>query len=214
MDKTKAAVHIFDTHAQSYQTKYMDISMYHKSLDQFCRLISSKKAEILELACGPGNITRYLLEKQPEYQILATDLSPKMLELARINNPTAAFELMDCRDFSKIPTQFDALICGFGLPYISKEDTLQLIANAAQKLAPAGVIYLSTMEDDYSKSEWVGPSSGGSDSLFMHFHEAGYLTEALQKNGFMQIETERVTYTDSNGKSVVDLILIGKKGSD
>lgn len=214
MDKTKAAVHIFDTHAQTYQTKYMDISMYHKSLDLFCDLISSQKAEILELACGPGNITKYLIQKQHEYHILATDLSPKMLELAKINNPTAAFELMDCRNFSKIPRQFDGLIGGFGLPYLSKEDAVQLIADAAQKLTPSGVIYLSTMEGDYAKSGWVGPGSDSANMLFMHYHEAEYLTEALKKNGFLRIETERVTYSDSNGKPVVDLILIGKKGAD
>ncbi|MCK6692047.1 MAG: class I SAM-dependent methyltransferase, partial [Thermoanaerobaculia bacterium] len=63
MDKTKTAVDIFDKHARLYQDKYMDTSMYHDTFDAFCDNITRQNAEILELACGPGNITAYLLKK-------------------------------------------------------------------------------------------------------------------------------------------------------
>ena len=98
MDKTKMAVDVFDRQAHNYEQKFMDVSLYHHSLDKYCDRLSSAQATVLELACGPGNITAYVLGKMPELQILGTDLSPAMLALARKNNPAAVFELLDCRN--------------------------------------------------------------------------------------------------------------------
>ena len=89
----------------------MDQALFHESFDVFCSAIERQKATVLELACGPGNITQYLLQKRPDFQILGTDLAPKMLELARQNNPTAQFELRDCRDVLGLNQKFDGVFC-------------------------------------------------------------------------------------------------------
>src|ERR1700751_220505 len=102
MDKTNMAIAVFDKYAQQYQDKFMRLDAYHDSFDLFCRSIKKENAAVLELACGPGNITRYLLKQRPDLNILATDLSVNMLALAKKNNPTAAFKLMDCRDIDKL----------------------------------------------------------------------------------------------------------------
>ena len=81
-DKTKNAVALFDTYAQAYMDKFMDQSKYHDSFDLFCSSLTKANAELLELGCGPGNITKYLSSKRPDFSILGTDLSDKMLELA------------------------------------------------------------------------------------------------------------------------------------
>ncbi len=209
--KTKAAVYIFDKHAFTYQEKYMSVERYAKSLNYFCDTLNSATASILDLACGPGNITAYLLSRKSTLSILGSDLSPKRLDLAKKNTPTARFEIMDFRDLSQFEQKFDGIICSFGLPYISKEDAVQLIHDAAQKLTPDGLLYLSTMEGDYTKSGLVGPSSGGDDRLFMYYHQADYLTEALKTNAFHSIKTERISYKDDNNNVVTDLILIAKK---
>ena len=102
IDNTKIAIDVFNKLAKAYQDKFMDVSMYHNSLDVFCSFIKTENAEVLELACGPGNITKYLLEKRNDFKLLGTDLAPNMIELAKINNPTAKFELMDCRALNSI----------------------------------------------------------------------------------------------------------------
>jgi trans-aconitate methyltransferase len=70
-------------------------------------LIQKDNAEILEVACGPGNVTKYLLSQRPSFRTKGIDLAPKMVELARINNPTAEFFVMDIRDISSISKQYD-----------------------------------------------------------------------------------------------------------
>lgn len=209
MDKNAIAVNVFNKLAKEYQNKFMDVSAYCSSFDIFCSSIKKKNAEILELACGPGNITRYLLHKRPDFKILGTDLSSNMIGLAAINNPTADFKIMDCRDAGSIDKQYDAVMCGFCLPYLSKTEAVKLIADVSQILKPGGVLYISTMEDDHLKSGFEKGSAG--DEIYMNYHEAGYLTEALNLNGFKIFSLERKDIPKQGAAKAADLILIAVK---
>lgn len=212
MDKTKIAIQIFDQHAQAYQDQFMDVSRYRDSLNLFCRSVGGQDAAILELACGPGNITRHLLQKRPDFKILATDLSANMLEFAKANNPGADFRVMDCRDVGQLEAKFDGVVCGFGLPYLSRDEALKLIEDTAGVLTPGGVFYLSTMEDDYDKSGWKGPASGGPERMFIYYHQADYLMEAFRENGFEVLNVNRKEYRASDGGWTKDLIVVVKGG--
>lgn len=209
MDYTNMAVSLFDKHANAYAGKFMDVSLYQASLDLFCQQLPSPNARVLEIACGPGNITRYLLQHAPAIQITATDLAPKMLELAQINNPSATCLLMDGRDIGKIEELFDAIVCGFGLPYFSREDVLQFIKDCSSKLLPGGLLYLSTMEGDYLESGIQHSSSG--DEIFIYYHQEDYLVQALLSNGFQVTDNRRILNTMTNGVKVVDLVIIAQK---
>lgn len=209
VDKTQIAVSVFNKLADLYQSKFMDVSMYHDTFDVFCHAVEKQNAKVLELACGPGNITKYLLFKRPDFKILGTDLAPNMIELAKINNPNASFQLLDSREMLKLNATYDALMCGFILPYLSKEEAEKMIIDAAQILPQGGVIYISTMEDDYSKSGYKKGSTG--DEIYMYYHQADYLIDALKKNGFEIIEEQRKKYQMQENIDTVDLILIAKK---
>lgn len=209
MDKSQKAVKLFDKHANLYQDKFMYFDLYNDTFDFFCDAIEKRHATILELACGPGNITKHLLEKRPDFQILGTDLAPRMIELAQSNNSSASFQLLDCRNFLQLNKTFDGIVCGFGLPYLSKEDATQLIKDASACLNSEGVLYLSTMEDDYEKSGFKKGSTG--DEIFIHYHQEDYLSEALTQNGFKIIALQRKKFPEQNGTETTDLILIAKK---
>jgi ubiquinone/menaquinone biosynthesis C-methylase UbiE len=209
MDKNKIAVEVFDKLAKEYQDKFMNVDLYKDTFDLFCNTISNKNAEILEIACGPGNITKYILKKRPGFRITGTDLSPNMLELAKLNNPGAGFQLMDCRQLDKVGKKYDAIMCGFCLPYLSKKEAVKLISDAAALLNLNGVLYLSTMEDDYSKSGFKKGSTG--DEIYMHYHEAAYLEEALKENNFKIADLQRKEYPAEDGTQTTDLIIIAVK---
>ncbi|CAN5425346.1 class I SAM-dependent methyltransferase [soil metagenome] len=209
MDKSKIAVDIFDKRASLYQDKFMDVSLYHNSFDLFCVSIQKPTASILELACGPGNITKYLLEKRPGFQIFGIDLAPNMIRFAAINNPSAKFEVMNCRDIHTIEERYDGIMCGFCLPYLSKEEAIKLIGDAALLLNFGGILYLSTMEDDYSKSGFKTGSAG--DEMYMHYHQADYLTAALDKNEFKILHLQRQDFPMQDGTKMTDLLIIARK---
>ena len=207
MDKTKLAVEIFDRRALDYQTKFLDFDLYNDTFDKFCELITKSNAEVLDLACGPGNISKYLLKQKPDLKILGIDLAPKMIELACSNNPRATFKVMDCRDICSLNKKFDAIMCGFCLPYLTKEEAIELIGNISECLNKGGVFYISTMEDDYERSGFQ-KSSDGKDQMFIHFHQADYLQGALEKNELQLRTIERKEYP---GAKTMDLILITTK---
>jgi 2-polyprenyl-3-methyl-5-hydroxy-6-metoxy-1,4-benzoquinol methylase len=208
-DKTQAAVAIFNRLADVYQNKYMDQSLFHDTFDFFCKNISPENPQVLEIACGPGNITQYLLKVRPDLQIFGIDLAPNMIELAKINNPGAHFEVMDAKTIGQLPQKYHAIMCGFCLPYLNKTEALQLIRDAAHLLLPGGVCYLSTMENDYDKSAIQRASSG--DEMFIHFHEAAYLVHALEENGFNILDIQRKVYPDGHGSETIDLVVIAQR---
>lgn len=209
MNKSKIAVDIFNKRAKEYQNKFMDVSLYHDSFDIFCNSVQTKNAEVLEIACGPGNISKYLLQKRPDFKILGTDLAPNMIDLAKANNPQAEFQLMDGRDIVKLDKKYDAIMCGFCLPYLSKEEAIKFISDASKILKQKGILYISTMEDDYSKSGFKKGSAG--DEMYLHYHESSYLIHALKENDFSIIEFKQQDFPIQDGKNDTDLIIIARQ---
>ncbi|WP_428659431.1 class I SAM-dependent methyltransferase [Runella sp.] len=209
MDKTKMAIEVFDKYALQYQEKFMDLELYNDTFDVFCQYIPTENATVLDVACGPGNITAYLLRKRPDFKILGIDLAQNMLNLAQINNPTAEFQLMDCRDIALIGKKYNAIMCGFCLPYLSREEAAKLIVDAYRLLEHEGVLYLSTMEDDYSKSGLKKSSSGS--EIYMHYHPGDELVDALNEIGFKIIDLQRKDFPTNDGSKTTDLVIIAQK---
>ncbi len=203
------AIDVFDKCANVYQDKFMDLDLYHDSFNLFCSNIKKENAHILDVACGPGNITHYLLTQRPHFKISGIDLSPKMIALAQKNNPQTEFQVMDCRNIAALNKIYDGIIGGFYLPYLSKEEAIEFIKNASKVLTINGLIYISTMEDDYNQSGFKTSSSG--DKMFIHYHQADYLTEALSENGFKIIDLRRQVYPSQEEVAIIDLIIIAEK---
>lgn len=213
MNKTETTVSTFNKMAQFYLDKFGEMPDYAESFDAFCTAIKKSQAKVLELACGPGNITAYLLKKRPDFDVLATDLADNMLELGKKNVPKAKFLKLDCRYFLQLNSKFDAIFCGFGLPYLNQDEVEELIKDAAHCLNENGILYLSTMEDDYSKSGPKGPSSGGPDITYTYYHQGTFICKALNHNGFEIIYEDRKKYDNQHGEITTDLFLISKKSA-
>ncbi len=201
---------VWNNLAESYQEKFMDMDLYDDTYDAFIQLIEKPNASIFEIGCGPGNITRYLLQKRPDFLILGTDMAPNMIELAKKNNPMASFEVMDSQDIDQLTNKFDGIVCGFCLPYLSKEETAKLVKDCAELLNDGGLLYCSAIEDDYEKSGYE-TSSDGRFKMYIYCHQAEFLEENFIKNGFEIMDIKRKVYPKSGGESATHLIYIAKK---
>src|SRR5438132_1761728 len=107
--------------AENYE-KYMGPIFFEPyAKDTVNRLSSGKVNSILEIACGTGQVTRLLRERFPDAKIIATDLNPGMLELAKkIVKPEDKIEWL-AADAQELPfgeNTFDAVICQFGLMFV------------------------------------------------------------------------------------------------
>ena len=201
------AAELFDKYAEEYQSLYMNVELYKNSLDFFCNKLR-ERGTVLELACGPGNVTKYLIDKRPDLKILATDLSENMLTLAKANVPKANFKKLDCRVIDQLEEKYNGIVAAFCLPYLSKTEIVQLIEDCSQKLLPEGILYLSTIEGKYSKSGIEVNSKG--DSLQMYYYLEDDLNKILMDDGFELLFADQKSYT-SKGKEVTDLMIIACK---
>ncbi len=207
MNKYQITFQTWNKVADLYQKHFMDLDLYNDTYDAFCQRISPN-AKVLEIGCGPGNITKYILDKRPDFELLAIDVAPSMIDLARANNPNAEFKVMDCREIDTISEKFNAIMCGFCLPYLSKNDCKKLIVDSANLLHKDGQIYLSVTEGDYQKSGFQTGSTG--DKTYFYYYQEDFLIEELEKNGFEDIEIFRKTYPRGEGEEI-HLIVMAKK---
>lgn len=209
MDPYKITFETYDKVASVYQEKFMDMDLYNDTYDSFCELIEKPDARIFEIGCGPGNITRYLLRKRPGFRIEGIDMAPNMIRLAKANNPGAYFKIMDCRVIDTITDKFDAIMCGFCMPYLSKEDCAKLVKDCSFLLNSGGVFYFSVEEGDYSSSGFQTGKSG--HRIYFYYHEESYLQEGLRENNFELVHVMRKDYPVSDGISSTHLIFIARK---
>ncbi len=208
MDKYKETFDTWNKVASVYQEKFMNLDLYNDTYDFICNSIDKREAKLLEIGCGPGNITRYLLSKRPDFNIFGVDIAPNMIELARVNNPSASFEVMDARQIGDLRTKYDAVISGFCLPYLSQTESTEFIFNAYRLLNENGLIYISFVEGNPNKSDFQVGSGG---RVFFNFYNLDNIIKQLITTEFSEIKTFKREYQRNELEYETHTIIIAKK---
>lgn len=210
MDHNAEAVSIFNKHAAAYNERFGQLDLYNDTYELFSSLIPARYSSILDVGCGPGNITAYLLRKRPDLKITGVDLAPNMLEIAKANNPSAEFQLMDCREISKLQGPFDAIVCGFTIPYLTKEETGKLIEDCSALLKPGGIVYFSLIEGKYENSGYQY-ASNGVDRSYVHFYNSVKIISFLSKSNLRIVQNDDFKWVNNQGKTETHLVFIVRK---
>lgn len=107
MDKSNFAVSTYNRIADLYANQYFEDLTDVPYIFKFLSLLP-EKASILDVGCGPGQFTKYMLEKG--YAVDSIDLSSKMIEVAQKRVPGGKFTLMDMRNLTFKTHSFDGLL--------------------------------------------------------------------------------------------------------
>jgi cyclopropane fatty-acyl-phospholipid synthase-like methyltransferase len=209
MDSYKETFETWNKIASLYQDKFMNLDLYNDTYNLICKSISKNNAKLLEIGCGPGNITKYLLNKRPDFDIFGIDIAPNMIELAKKNNPSASFAIMDCREIDKINSKYDAIVCGFCLPYLSNSDCQKLIIDSYNLLNEDGLFYISFIEGDPLKSNYQIDSNG--NRSYFYFHNFDDLKIKLLESNFNELTILKVEYKKSENEIDIHTILTVRK---
>jgi predicted transcriptional regulator YdeE/2-polyprenyl-3-methyl-5-hydroxy-6-metoxy-1,4-benzoquinol methylase len=196
-DENRRAVRLFNAVADDYDAKFSPLTIYDSGYGVFLNTIPPN-GKILDIACGPGNLSHYFLSKRADLDVFGIDLAPKMIDLARRNNPNARFAVMDARRISDIGERFDGICCGFALPYLSDTEIRSLFSDAFQLLNPGGTAYFSTIEGPDSVR--IDTSGDRRHTLTVHTHSASTITKWLAQAGFAVSALDRVGYASSRGE--------------
>ena len=106
--------------------------------DLVARVSIADPADVLDLGCGPGNLTRTLAEIWPQARLRGLDSSAEMIEQARRDVPGVAFEVGDLREWAAGDEQVDLLVSNAALQWVPGH--LDLLPAIADRVRPGGVL--------------------------------------------------------------------------
>ncbi len=183
--------------AEAYEDKFMRLDLYHDTYIAFCELLIDN-AHVLELGSGPGNISRFLLDSRPDLNLLATDVAPNMVKAIKKNCPEATTMVLDVRDLDKLEKTFDAVVCGFILPYILHEDLASFFGALSRVCRSGAALYLSFVNGNPKKSNY----QTGSTSLrvYFNYHSITQIKKLLNEHHFKIHRQYKVAYSKSSNR--------------
>ncbi|CAN0209229.1 unnamed protein product, partial [Chrysoparadoxa australica] len=185
MKRDCRAAEVFNDFAERYAQQFMDVSKYAEGLHVFMDAMRPE-AKVLELGCGPGNVTAELVKHRSDIDLLATDLSPNMLDAAKALLPSVRFELLDIREVTGLRTHFDAAIMAFGMPYLNVDELQHFARDLSEVLIDGATVYLSWIEDEYAKSG-EQKSSTGTHNMNMYFYPLEFVRNTFTALGFVEL---------------------------
>jgi ubiquinone/menaquinone biosynthesis C-methylase UbiE len=80
-------------------------------VEKLLELIPARKGSILDVACGKGATTAYLLKYYQPHMVTGINISEKQLHIARNNAPGCTFLNMNATDLKFQDNSFDNIIC-------------------------------------------------------------------------------------------------------
>ena len=107
----------------------------------FVELISRVGADrprtVVDLGCGPGNLTALLAERWPDADVTGIDSSPEMIDRARATAPGIDFEVGDVREWAgSTGDEVDVLVSNATLQWVPGH--LDLLPALVERVAPGG----------------------------------------------------------------------------
>ena len=102
------------------------------------RVAAEDPVEVVDLGCGPGNLTRLLAARWPSARVRGVDSSPEMIDAARRDVPGIDFEIADLRDWVDRGEEVDVLVSNATLQWLP--DHLELLPRLVERVRPGGWI--------------------------------------------------------------------------
>ncbi|MDG4830251.1 methyltransferase domain-containing protein [Solwaraspora sp. WMMD1047] len=102
--------------------------------DLLARVPAERPRAVVDLGCGPGNLTAVLAARWPAARVTGLDSAPEMIRAAGRTGSTARFAVADVRDFTPGPDD-DVLVCNAVLQWVPGHQ--RLLTGWVERL-PAG----------------------------------------------------------------------------
>jgi ubiquinone/menaquinone biosynthesis C-methylase UbiE len=148
---------VFSRHAEAYKSRLDEVMARGEARGRL-RMIelcaAAPGTTVLDLACGPGNITRLLAQRvAPGGRVLGVDLARGMIALAaRDHLRGTSFAVMDIERLGLSDQVFDAVACGHGLQFAPDLD--RALREAWRVLRPTGAFAASVPAAATDDSVW------------------------------------------------------------
>ncbi|MET8625715.1 class I SAM-dependent methyltransferase [Kitasatospora sp. NPDC004669] len=156
---------------------------------------------VADLGCGPGHVTGWLVGQGAA--VVGVDLSPKMVELARREQPKAEFRTGDLLALPAADGEFAAAVALYSVIHLEPEELLPAFVEMRRVLRPGGVLLVSFHLGDevHRMAQWWGHPVDvdfhflRTDTVAARLAEAGFAVEArLEREGLPEEAATRRGY--------------------
>lgn len=174
-----------------------------RDLDQTSTIETLSKYDfkhVLELGCGTGKNTKWLLEKA--IHIIGLDFSQEMLVKARekIQHQNVIFKKADLTDNWEVDNNSaDLITCSLTLEHI--KDLTHIFNEASLKLKKKGLFFISELHPfkQYSGSKAKYETESGTKELAVHIHHISEYIDGANDSGLELVELKE--WFDKNTKN-------------
>jgi trans-aconitate 2-methyltransferase len=109
-------------------------------VDLLARVHAEKPRTVVDLGCGPGNLTALLVDRWPGADVTGVDSSPEMIEAAR-DILGVSWEVGDLRDWARpdplaLRAPIDVLVSNATLQWVPEH--LELLPGLVERVTPGG----------------------------------------------------------------------------
>lgn len=146
-------------------------------MEKLLAAIPEKKGTILDVACGKGATTRYLLKYYRQEQVTGINISDKQLETCRKNAPGVTFVAMNAADLRFEDNSFDNIICVEAAFHFDTRE--QFLKEAFRVLKPGGHLVLTDVIFKQHKARYI-PSAN-------YVRDTGEYRSVLDNIGFTSV---------------------------
>ena len=180
-----------------------------RDLDKKCTIETLNNLvfkNVLELGCGTGKNTEWLLNKAE--RIIGLDFSQEMLNKAeeKISDKRVTFKKADLTKDWKIENNFaDLITSSLTLEHIKNLN--HIFSQANQKLNKNGLFFISELHPfkQYSGSKAQYETENGTKELEVYVHHISEYIDDAKNNGFQLIELKE--WFDENSKNGIPRLM-------
>lgn len=206
LDKSELTVATYDKIADIYTEQYFEDLSDIPYINTFLSFLP-KNSRILDVGCGPGNISKYIMAKG--FSSEGIDLSKEMIKIAKSKVPNAVFNVMDMRQLTYVKNTFDGIILAYSLIHIPSEEIQKTLQGFYRILKKKGFILIIAQ---YGKADQIvdEPLRAG-EKIFINFFTKERINSFLKDAGFETVYKKTLLTEDQNALSDKIIYMIAQK---
>ena len=171
----------YDRVAESYAERFIH-ELNYKPFDRHLLALFAETVKghglVCDIGCGPGQIARYLHDQGAD--AMGVDLSPKMVEQARLLNPDQRFEQADMRTLPFKDGELAGITAFYSVIHIPRPDVTNVLKEFRRVLQPDGWLLLTfhIVDEVLHRDEFFDKPVSLDFTFFQLLEMRGYLEAA------------------------------------
>ncbi len=205
-DKNKRVIELYNKIAKKYTEVFFEDFSDKEFIDKFLNLLP-KRANILDVACGPGNFTKYMMTRG--YSVEGIDLSEEMIKTAKKMVPNGRFKIMDMRRLEYSDHVFDGVFAAYCLIHVPSEEISATISEFYRILKKDGLLFIAVHEG--VGENFIDEPLQEGEKIFVKFFTESEIKSFLEDAGFSILSLTKREPISKEEFSVNKLFIIAQK---